>query len=487
MCHPILFNLISLVEKGVNLKEWIGSLTTKEVTLNDGGKYPLNEIRYYYQKYILLSKNNYFETVDTGKKIAGKLDTELLESILANSEQLVFEVTDSCNLECTYCCCRDFYENYDKREAKCLSLEKAKNLLNYLYHYWQSPLNRSPIRVINIGFYGGEPLLNFNLIKQIVAYVEDLQNKTNLFSFSFGMTTNGLLLGKYMDYLVKKKFELLVSLDGNKSNNAHRLLKNGESSFDLVMENLSSLRARYPGYFEKKVEFNTVIHDKNSVPEVHSFFKKSFDKVPRISEVNTVGVKESKKEEFMTIYKDIRDSLENCSNMTFLEDELFTFLPGPRDLTFLLFGYCNYIFQDYNELIFPKRESVKIPSGTCRPFSRKIYITVNGKILPCERIGCRYYLGTVDDKKVSLSLEDVAKRYNDFFDKMLPKCKTCAFSSNCSECIFTLGSFGVKGGTFKCRSFKTSDKLAKYLSKNLSYLEENPGFYSIVFKEAVIT
>ena len=93
-------------------------------------------------------------------------------SNLANLPQLVFEVTDACNLKCKYCAYGEFYGDFDKREDKMLPVAKAKCLIDYLNQYWNSERNTSAKSFMYISFYGGEPLMNFNFIKEIVEYVE---------------------------------------------------------------------------------------------------------------------------------------------------------------------------------------------------------------------------------------------------------------------------------------------------------------------------
>jgi len=91
---------------------------------------------------------------------------------LANMRQLVFEVTDTCNLKCKYCAYGEMYDDYDTREEKKLPVEKAIRLINYLADFWNSDKNASTKQRIYISFYGGEPLLNMPFIKRIVDYVK---------------------------------------------------------------------------------------------------------------------------------------------------------------------------------------------------------------------------------------------------------------------------------------------------------------------------
>ena len=134
-----------------------------------------------------------------------------IEQNLINLKQLVFEVTDACNLRCKYCGYADLYEGYDKRESTYFPFKRAKLIIDYLYkNYWKKKTGKGYTRTINIGFYGGEPLLNMPFIKEVIAYIENLSYIGIV--FKFGMTTNAMLLDRYMDYLVEKDFFILISL-----------------------------------------------------------------------------------------------------------------------------------------------------------------------------------------------------------------------------------------------------------------------------------
>ncbi len=76
------------------------------------------------------------------------------------------------------------------------------------------------------GFYGGEPLLNMNLIKQIIEYIDSLPKIKNTY-FIYNMTTNALLLDKYMNFIVEKKINLLISLDGDEYSHSYRVDSSG--------------------------------------------------------------------------------------------------------------------------------------------------------------------------------------------------------------------------------------------------------------------
>jgi uncharacterized protein len=91
--------------------------------------------------------------------------------------------------------------------------------------------------------------------------VEYVDNKLpgNFRHFTFSMTTNALLLHKYMDFLVEHNFSLLISLDGDKENTSYRVDQKGNPAFETIVKNVNLLRGKYPEYFDKKVNFNAVL------------------------------------------------------------------------------------------------------------------------------------------------------------------------------------------------------------------------------------
>lgn len=204
-------------------------------------------------------------------------------SALVNLKQLTFEVTDACNLQCRYCGYGDMYFGYDKRETKYMSFEQGRVMIDYLADIWRAHRARSARQRTYISFYGGEPLMNMDFITRTVAYVEQLDISRK---FIFSMTTNAMLLDRYMDYLVEKKFHLLISLDGDKEGQSYRVTRDGGNSFDRVFANVKKLQSSHPAYFNECVEFNAVLHNRNSVERTFDFIGREFGKKPTISELN---------------------------------------------------------------------------------------------------------------------------------------------------------------------------------------------------------
>ncbi|MCP4220259.1 MAG: radical SAM peptide maturase [bacterium] len=436
---------------------------------------------YYYQKYRLLKENGYFSQSTQQEKHHTGLDADAVKKSLANCTQVTFEVTDNCNLECEYCGYGKFYCDYDKRENKHLDADAARNLLDYLTASWNSSLNQSHDRNIYVGFYGGEPLLNMPFVKAIVRHVGQVKMEHNRFSYS--MTTNGLLLEKHMDFLYQNDFNLLISLDGSEENNGYRVFKNGKPAYHKILANVKALQNKYPDYFRRKVNFNAVLHNKNSVADIYNYFKKEFDKIPSIGELNTSGIKDSQKKKFWKTYSNVTESLHQNEDYSMMEKDMFVGLPNVQEVMTYIHNYNDFCFSDYNDLIYSNKGRPRMPTGTCIPFSKKIFLTVNGKILPCERIGQQYGMGTATPEAVELDYEAIADKFNGCLDKMATQCGLCCNSDTCVQCLFNLDIDNEKP---VCNGFMTQKDRAGYLSSLVDYIEENKESYWKILEEVGI-
>jgi uncharacterized protein len=411
------------------------------------------------------------------------LNSENILHALANLPQLVFEVTDACNLKCKYCGYGEFYDDYDNREDKMLSTEKAIRLIDYLVEFWNSELNTSALTNVYISFYGGEPLLNMPFIKAIVDHIENRVHCPSR-KFSFSMTTNALLLNKYMDFLQKHQFFLLVSLDGNKENTGYRVDKTGHCAFDRIVSNVNVLKEKYPNYFRDRVNFNAVLHNKNSVEEIYRFFKETYDKIPSIGELNNVGIRKEKIDEFKRTYKNSQESLQQSEHYEEIERDMFIRTGSYQSANIFLHQYSGFVFKDYTDLLFDKNKQKKIvPTGTCFPFTKKMYVTVNGKILPCERIGHQFALGEISDTEIKLNFEAIADKYNTYYNKLERQCGNCKNAKACIQCLFNLADIEENP---VCHGFMNEQSFRNYVNAQMHFLERNPEAYQKLMSEVIV-
>ncbi|WP_340020805.1 radical SAM protein [Paenibacillus sp. FSL K6-1096] len=139
--------------------------------------------------------------------------------------------TNTCNLNCNYC-----YEG-DKNKNR-MTKETGKQIIDF---FW----DKDKDGIFNINFHGGEPLIEFELIKYLVEYINEKRKLTNPdFRLEFSMTTNGTLLTQEIaDFLHAHQFILRLSLDGNEqAHNLHRRTFNNKGSFEQVLQGAGYLR-----------------------------------------------------------------------------------------------------------------------------------------------------------------------------------------------------------------------------------------------------
>lgn len=401
---------------------------------------------------------------------------------LVNLKQITFEITDACNLKCKYCGYGEFYNDYDKRENTNLPIEKASAILDYLSDLWQSNINTSTKKCVDIGFYGGEPLLNVGFMENVIEYINQKLIPNRIFTYS--MTTNAMLLDKYMDFIAKHNFSLLISLDGDEQSQSYRVDHAGINSFERVMKNVKLLREKYPDYFAERVNFNAVLHNRSTYEGVYRFIKNEFDKTPNITELNNMGIRDDMKETFMATYRNTYESLMQSENYSEIEKDLFIKSGSYQSVTTFLHQYGQSVFRDYNELLYGKPPKYKIPTGTCLPFSKKMFVTVNGKILPCERIGCQFSMGKITaENVVQLDCEQIADQHNARLNKICMQCKTCKITKSCIQCIYNLEDLDHNP---ICKGHANQQDFEQYAASQMAFLAQHPEDYYKIMEEIII-
>lgn len=160
---------------------------------------------------------------------------------------LVLGITERCNLCCSYCCYSGEFAGQRTHSSKTMSWEIAERAIRYYLENDQAGDGSCPISI-----YGGEPLLEMDLLKHCVSFAETLVDSLGK-KIHFAITTNGTLLDdETVDYLVEHDFLVLVSLDGPKeSHDRYRIYPNGKGSFETVTGNLHRFVERYPDYCQR--------------------------------------------------------------------------------------------------------------------------------------------------------------------------------------------------------------------------------------------
>ncbi len=140
---------------------------------------------------------------------------------------LCLHIAHDCNLACNYCFAgKGEYQG----EKELMSLEVGKKALDFLI------ANSGKRRNLEVDFFGGEPLMNWDVVKQLVAYGRE-QEKIHDKNFRFTLTTNGLLIDdEVIEFANKEMDNVVLSIDGRKCvNDMMRPTRNGKGSYDIIM------------------------------------------------------------------------------------------------------------------------------------------------------------------------------------------------------------------------------------------------------------
>jgi sulfatase maturation enzyme AslB (radical SAM superfamily) len=141
-------------------------------------------------------------------------------------QNVILPVSGHCNLNCPYC----FAQTKHGFGFDDISFEQSDNIVDFIIE------NSNKNIPCSINFFGGEPILRFDVIQHIVKYIEKKYPERKI---SYGITTNGTLLNKHIiDFIKEKQIGVLLSFDGPKYLAPHRIYKNGRHSFDVVIRNI---------------------------------------------------------------------------------------------------------------------------------------------------------------------------------------------------------------------------------------------------------
>jgi len=146
---------------------------------------------------------------------------------------LCLHIAHTCNLTCDYCFAKQ--GNFCGERAL-MSFEVGKRAIDFLIEHSGSRKN------LEVDFFGGEPLMNFDVVKQIVAYARSIEKEHNK-NFRFTLTTNGMLIDDdVIDFANRECHNVVLSLDGRKE--VHDFLRktaSGKGSYDIIVPKFQKL------------------------------------------------------------------------------------------------------------------------------------------------------------------------------------------------------------------------------------------------------
>lgn len=352
-------------------------------------------------------------------------ESEILKDLYQNNMgTVILQVTQNCNLRCEYCVYSGSYVNR-VHSNKRMSYDTAMKAIDFLASH------SSNSDEISIGFYGGEPLLEIDLIKKAVLYSGKVFAEKKL---SYNITTNATLLSlEIADFLVANEFNITISLDGPKSiHNKNRIFAgSNKGTFDIIMKNVEKIRKKYP-FYEKKISFNAVIDLTQNVSCSNEFFL-NYEAVKGLNVNGTFINPVSRKEEMLydpslyaiSNYETFKVYLYACNKKMFKNYEPTLY---GSEIASIKQSMCErYIGKSGDE------EQIS-PGGQCLPGIQRFFVTVDGCFYPCERVDETSKELCIGDLDNGMNISNALKILN-IAAETGEQCKKCWCFKMCYQCI----------------------------------------------------
>lgn len=355
--------------------------------------------------------------------------------------QVVLELTEACNLRCGYCIYQEHHPGHRAFGSRHMEFEVAKKSIDHILQSHRSPR-------FALTFYGGEPLVNFKVMKQSIEYMKERYPQQ---PFTVSFTTNLTLMTREIaEYLhgLPCEANILCSIDGpEQMHDLHRRYGDGKGSFGDAMRGFHILREHFydPGQ-KKRIAVNCVMsppYSRKNMERLECFFRETL-KLPEEIEcsfeyMDTAGM-ELDLENGKMIADDIGGRLEKSPLEEWAADGVLED-PSNRNRFDLISKDMGRVA---NRLRAEDGLIQEIPLlGNCIPGQRRVYVTVDGKFRPCEKAGAVPYLGDCEN---GFDYDRVYQTYfKEYDDKLKDVCKNCWAQPVCSVCYErTMGTDGIQ-------------------------------------------
>ncbi len=420
LVDEVAYDIISVFEEK-SREDIVAELSKKYADRTDISVADIEEC---YSQVASLKEAGKLFTPDTFAPMAGKLKAKTSGVIKA----LCLHIAHTCNLNCSYC-----FASQGKYhgERAVMSFEVGKRALDFLVE------NSGTRHNLEVDFFGGEPLLNFRVVKDLVAYARSIEKKHNK-NFRFTLTTNGMLIDDdVIDFANKECANVVLSLDGRKEiHDRFRVDYAGRGSFDTIVPKFQKLvEARGGKNYYMRGTFTHANPD--FLEDIKVMLDLGFNELSMEPVVCAPGDPAELTPADMEIVKDQYEKLASLMLEKKKEGKPFTFYHYMIDLTG---GPCIY----------------KRISG-CGSGTEYMAVTPWGDLYPCHQfVGEeKYKLGNVFDGVDNLEAQEEFASCNVYARE---ECKDCWASLYCSGgcAANAFHSTGSVKGVYKagCELFK---------------------------------
>jgi len=358
----------------------------------------LPEVEECYEQVVALKDEGVLFTEDTFRPMAGELKAKTAGVVKA----LCLHVAHTCNLNCEYC-----FASQGKYhgERAVMDFETGKRALDFL-------VENSGIRHnLEVDFFGGEPLMNFNVVKELVAYARSIEKEKGK-NFRFTLTTNGILIDDdVIEFSNREMSNVVLSLDGRKEiHDRYRVDYAGKGSWDVIVPKFQKfVRERGDGEYYMRGTFTH--RNPDFVEDIRQMLDLGFTELSMEPVVCAAGDPSELTEEDLPIILDQYEKLAELMLERENEGRPFTFYHYMVDIKG---GPCIY----------------KRISG-CGSGTEYMAVTPWGDLYPCHQfVGDeKFRLGNIWDGVTNTAVRDEFAACNVYAH---PECHDCWARFYCS-------------------------------------------------------
>ncbi len=348
---------------------------------------------------------------------------------------LVLTITEACNLRCSYCLHGANLDWVRPHGHRSMSMTTACRAVDFFLD--RCDPKHKPI----ISFYGGEPLLEIDLI---VGVVEHIRSHPKGQEAAIAIDTNGVLLGhKATSLICRENIHLQVSLDGPPEiHDRQRRGSDNKPTHADIISGLKSLLMADPT-LAKRLVFVVTLAPPFNLPAIDDYFAD----FPLFKDL---GITQS---------PHLRVNFANLAGQEWPDlEEHFTQATAQRNE--LRRQYLDNLLADRNELVHPvpramfEADLVRFhlrsrrllgdfisPGSPCSLGRRKLHVGIDGKLHPCERTGETFTLGTLE---TGILTDRTQQHQEGFIKGCAVRCAECWAVRLCNLCHAHLASCGVK-------------------------------------------
>ena len=388
---------------------------------------------------------------------------ETLDKEYKKVGNLTLELTEDCNLRCKYCIYNPSHANFREFTKKKMTFETAKKAIDIFNDHTGYD------EELYIGFYGGEPLMNYKLLKQCVEYAEESMRDKKI---NFSMTTNATLITKRVsEFLIDHPFQITISLDGPEEvHDRNRIFINNKGSYQATMRGIKNLvEVSQEKGVRPPIGFNMVNAGPN-IEENYELMQQLIDSTDWLppnppATTTTVDNGPTKIEYVLPQSQEEREILYDTYDplLKWTRDE-----KESKEKKLFSDGSLNQgLLNVHNRIIQNDPVDTCGMNGCCLPGQRRIYVATDGKFYPCEKVGNTYPIGNVDD---GFDMEGIHQKYiEDYVDESNKVCKNCWAINMCGLCY--VNCYDDKGANFDFRHDSCVSE-RQFIENNLSYYHE---------------